>query len=167
MLHHLADPLLGWRTLLGLLTPGGFMRLGLYSAIARSGIAAAREIIAARGLAATGEGIRRARQELIAARDPRFDTVLCSPDFYSTSACRDLLFHVQERALTLPEIGAFLAQQRLTLLGFELGAPVLARYRAAFPDDRAMTDLANWHRFESENPDTFGGMYQFWVQKAV
>jgi hypothetical protein len=30
-----------------------------------------------------------------------------------------------------------------------------------------MTNLANWHRFESENPATFRGMYQFWVQKAA
>ena len=29
-----------------------------------------------------------------------------------------------------------------------------------------MTDLGQWHLFETENPDTFGGMYQFWVQKT-
>ena len=35
VLHHLADPWTGWRTLLSLLRPGGFMLLGLYSNIAR------------------------------------------------------------------------------------------------------------------------------------
>jgi len=28
-----------------------------------------------------------------------------------------------------------------------------------------MTDLANWHLFETENPDTFGAMYQFWIHR--
>ena len=35
VLHHLRDPLEGWRILLSLLRPGGFMRVGLYSALAR------------------------------------------------------------------------------------------------------------------------------------
>ena len=33
VLHHLADPLVGWRVLLSLLRPGGYMRVGLYSAL--------------------------------------------------------------------------------------------------------------------------------------
>jgi hypothetical protein len=28
-----------------------------------------------------------------------------------------------------------------------------------------MTDLASWDDFEREQPNTFAGMYQFWVQK--
>src|SRR5207302_1150253 len=35
VLHHLADPFVGWRTLLSLLRPGGVMLLGFYSEIAR------------------------------------------------------------------------------------------------------------------------------------
>jgi len=27
-----------------------------------------------------------------------------------------------------------------------------------------MTNLDHWHRFESENPDTFIDMYEFWIQ---
>jgi SAM-dependent methyltransferase len=165
VLHHLADPMLGWTTLLGLLKPGGFMRLGLYSALARSGIAAARRMIAERGIAATPQAIRDARQEIISGKEARFATILSSPDFYSTSGCRDLLFHVQERGLTLPEIDAFLTQHRLSFLGFELDPPALAAYRARFREDRAMTDLAKWHAFETAHPDVFGAMYQFWVQK--
>ncbi len=30
-----------------------------------------------------------------------------------------------------------------------------------------MTDLDRWHEFETKNPDTFSGMYQFWVQKHL
>ena len=35
VLHHLADPLVGWRILRKRLKPRGLMRIGLYSAIAR------------------------------------------------------------------------------------------------------------------------------------
>ena len=85
-------------------------------------------------------------------------------DFYSTSECRDLLFHVQEHRLNLPEIGRFLAEHDLKFLGFQLDAVVCRQYQTRFSADRAMTDLDLWHAFEVENPDTFLGMYQFWVQ---
>jgi hypothetical protein len=29
-----------------------------------------------------------------------------------------------------------------------------------------MTDLDRWHTLETEHPDTFSSMYQFWVQKG-
>ena len=87
-------------------------------------------------------------------------------DFFSTSECRDLLFHVQEHRLTLPQIAGFLAESGLTFLGFDLGEQEREKYRARFPDDSAMTDLACWHEFERANPDTFMGMYQFWAQAS-
>jgi hypothetical protein len=27
--------------------------------------------------------------------------------------------------------------------------------------------LRDWARLETENPDTFFGMYQFWIQKPI
>jgi hypothetical protein len=84
-------------------------------------------------------------------------------DFFSTSECRDLLFHVQEHQLTIPQIKAFLADTNLAFLGF--ANPPAQAYRARFPDDPAMTNLDHWHTFETENPLTFVNMYQFWVQK--
>src|SRR5258708_38082460 len=88
VLHHLADPWAGWRALLSLLRPGGFMLLGLYSEMARRPVLAARARIAERG----AEDIRRFRQELIQSGDPRpYASILESEDFFSLSACRDLL----------------------------------------------------------------------------
>jgi tetratricopeptide (TPR) repeat protein/2-polyprenyl-3-methyl-5-hydroxy-6-metoxy-1,4-benzoquinol methylase len=167
VLHHLADPMRGWATLTALVKPGGFMRIGLYSELGRSNVVALRAMIAERGFKATPEDIRRARQEMISGQAARFASILHSPDFFSTSACRDLLFHVQEHRLTLPQIGAFLAEHDLRLLGFELDAPTVANYRAAFPDDTTLTDLALWHRFETANPDTFRGMYNFWAWRPA
>jgi tetratricopeptide (TPR) repeat protein/2-polyprenyl-3-methyl-5-hydroxy-6-metoxy-1,4-benzoquinol methylase len=167
VLHHLADPLAGWRILLSMLRSGGFMRIGLYSKVARQDLIGARKIIAQRSYRASPEDIRLCRQELISFGD---DTPLKRatemPDFFSTSACRDLLFHVQEHQFTLPEISTFLNQNRLQFLGFETQGRVRQGYRCRFPDDQTMTDLNRWHVFETENPAIFVGMYQFWTQKT-
>lgn len=160
VLHHLADPLAGWRVLLSLLRPGGFMNLGFYSETGRRNLAPMRAFISNKGYGATANEIRQCRQELIDAE--LFEK---SSDFFSVSACRDLLFHVQEHRLTLPEIDGFLRENGLAFLGFEIDSDVLNAYKLRVPDDQAATNLEQWHIFENENPDTFVGMYQFWVQK--
>jgi 2-polyprenyl-3-methyl-5-hydroxy-6-metoxy-1,4-benzoquinol methylase len=168
VLHHLADPFLGWRILLSRLRPGGFMALGFYSEIARRHVVTARELIAGRGYAGTPDDIRRFREELT-AKDLSGELQWLSrqSDFYSTSACRDLLFHVQEHRLTLGQIESFLTESGLQFIGFELDPRALHQYRARFTDDPSGTNLRNWTRFEAENPDTFVGMYQFWIQKPI
>jgi tetratricopeptide (TPR) repeat protein/2-polyprenyl-3-methyl-5-hydroxy-6-metoxy-1,4-benzoquinol methylase len=168
VLHHLADPFMGWRTLLSLLRPGGFMRLGFYSELARRHVVKAREIIAARGYGSTPDDIRRFRQDLT-VKDLSVELQWLSnvSDFYSTSDCRDLLFHVQEHRLTLDQIESFLAEFGLKFIGFLLDPRVLNQYRARFADDAPGTNLRNWARFEADNPDTFVGMYQFWIQQPI
>ena len=164
VLHHLDDPAQGWRVLVSLLRPGGFMHVGLYSALARADIRAARAFIAERGYEGSADDIRRCRQELLACADGTpLKNVARYPDFFTTSECRDLLFHVQEHQLTIPQIATFLRENNLAFLGFTGQMP--HEYRKRFPEDRAATDLARWHVFEIENPATFTGMYQFWVQK--
>ena len=166
VLHHLADPLAGWRALLSMLRPGGVMKVGLYSDTARRDFAAARDLIAERGYQATADDIRRFRQDVFDAADGTpLKSVTMIQDFYSLSECRDLVFHVQEHRLTLPEIGAFIAENNLQFLGFDIELNVRRDYARQFPGDVAMTDLAQWHRFEIDNPSTFIKMYQFWIQK--
>jgi tetratricopeptide (TPR) repeat protein/2-polyprenyl-3-methyl-5-hydroxy-6-metoxy-1,4-benzoquinol methylase len=166
VLHHLADPWVGWRALLSLLRPGGFMLLGLYSEMARRPVLRARARIAEWGFGDRAEDIRSFRQKLIQSCDPRpYASILESEDFFSLSACRDLLFHVQEQRMTLAEVARFTQSHNLRLLGFELEDAVLAAYRKRFPQDRAATDLACWEAFEADHPGLFGGMYIFWVQK--
>jgi 2-polyprenyl-3-methyl-5-hydroxy-6-metoxy-1,4-benzoquinol methylase len=168
VLHHLADPFMGWRILLSRLRPGGFMQLGFYSRLARRYVFEVREFIAARGYASTPEEIRRLRRDLaIEGRDGALQWLSKLPDFYSTSDCRDLAFHVQEHCLTLDQIESFLSESGLHFLGFELDSPVLQQYRIRFPGDPAAINLRNWARFEADNPDTFFGMYQFWIQRPI
>jgi len=168
VLHHLADPFMGWQTLLSRLRPGGFMSLGFYSELARRHVVKAREFIGARGYASTPDGIRRLRQDLM-VKDMGAELQWLSmvSDFYSTSDCRDLLFHVQEHRLTLGQIESFLAEFGLQFIGFQLDPRALHQYRARFNDDPSCTNLRNWARFEADNPDTFVGMYQFWIQRPI
>lgn len=168
VLHHLADPWQGWSTLLSLLRPGGFMKVGLYSEVGRRNVVRIREFIADRGYSASAQDIRRCRQELLAlGQQEGYGDILRSPDFYSISACRDLLFHVQEHRMTWLEIDAFINARGLRLVGLEVDLEVLAAYRERFPQDQLALDLHNWHLFESERPHTFSGMYQFWVQSGA
>jgi len=163
VLHHLGDPIAGWRVLLGLLRPGGFMHMGLYSELARRDIVAARAVILEQGYRPTVDDIRRCRQELL---NSSLNGVAKAGDFFSTSECRDLLFHIQERRLTIPQIKSFIAENDLKFIGFEFAPQVMQRYRDIFGGDRFVRDLDRWHAFETQRPDTFTGMYQFWIQKS-
>jgi SAM-dependent methyltransferase len=163
VLHHLADPIQGWRALLGLLRPGGFMFVGLYSEAGRRAVVAARDFIAARGYRTTPDDIRAFRHDAIAAGLP-LGNLLTSPDFFSLSGCRDLFFHVQEHRLSVPQIKTFVRENDLTFLGFRVDPQALAAFRRRFPA-AAPADLDCWHAFETEYPQTFSAMYQFWVRK--
>lgn len=163
VLHHMADPLQGWRILLSLVRPGGLMHLGLYSESGRRDVIAARQFIAERGYGSSPSEIRRCREALV---ETPLRSVARFADFFNTSECRDLLFHVQETRATIPQIKAFLAEQGLRFLGFEFDAATQQKFRAQFSGAGwSPTDLDRWHAIETEHPDTFAGMYQFWVQK--
>lgn len=170
VLHHLADPMAGWRILLSLLRPGGLMYLGFYSELARRHIVAARNFIAERGYDASNtEDIRLCRQDIMnlmtAEDNTQIRPLALSGDFYATSACRDLIFHVQEHRYTLRQLKESLEELGLDFIGFHLEQNIKKQYREKFPGDPSETNLDCWNTFENGNPDTFAGMYQFWVQK--
>jgi SAM-dependent methyltransferase len=168
VLHHLADPWAGWRTLLSLLRPGGIMLVGLYSQLARRAIVEARSLIADRGYRPIPDDIRRCREEIMAADDgSALKSVIQWNDFFAISECRDLLFHAQEQRTTLREIKTFLAANRVQFSGFMLDPATLQRFVTRFPEPAALTDLDRWHDFEVQEPGTFAAMYQFCVQKPA
>ena len=166
VLHHMRDPLAGWRVLASMLRPNGLMHIALYSTAARRHITAARNFVAANALPPTPEGIRHGRAALLAMPEGAPErSVTKLWDFWTMSECRDLLFHVQEHTFDVPQIAAYLTESGFDFLGFEPPAHVSRGYAKRFPADPAKTDLANWNLFEQENPDSFISMYQFWVQK--
>jgi 2-polyprenyl-3-methyl-5-hydroxy-6-metoxy-1,4-benzoquinol methylase len=169
VLHHLGDPLVGWKVLVDLLRPGGLMNLGLYSETARQYIVAGRSLIAEKGYTTSHEDIRQCRQDVITRTengDLNLEKLLDRRDFYSLSECRDLLFHVQEHRFTLPQIESALKSLKLEFLGFEMrDQNVMRKFKETYPKKSALTSLPQWHKFELNNPDTFWGMYQFWCRK--
>lgn len=76
-----------------------------------------------------------------------------------------MLFNVVEHRFTIPEIAAFLDEQRLSFLGFERDPKSVEKFRQQFPDAGALLDLEYWDSFEAANPLTFRNMYQFSVCK--
>ena len=167
VLHHLADPWAGWKILLSLLRPGGVMQVGLYSETARQNVVAARAFIAERGYRPDPAGIRRCRADIIAADDPVLKSVVQWEDFFTIGECRDLLFHVQEHRITLPQIKSFLAANGVQFSGFIPVPSQLRTFAARFPEQSAQLDLDCWHALEADVPDLFAAMYQFWVRKPA
>lgn len=165
VLHHLADPWAGWTILLSLLRPGGAMQVGLYSELGRDNIVAARAFIAKQGYRPTPRDIGRCRQDIFASSDPLLTSLVRSQDFYTTSECRDLMFHAHEVRITLPEIKTFLIANNLSFAGFNLQTAALRKFIKRFPKREALTDLDCWHVFERDEPQTFRGMYQFEIGK--
>ncbi|MGH6718252.1 MAG: class I SAM-dependent methyltransferase [Alphaproteobacteria bacterium] len=166
VLHHMADPVAGWRVLAALLRPGGALKLGLYSQRARIHIDMAITDARSHGEEPTPAGIRAFRRRLMMAEPTGWVAALARyRDFYSTGQCRDMVFHVQEHRFTPLGLQAALAEVGLAFKGFQLPGAVLAAYARRFPDDPAGLDLGRWDEFEQANPDTFVAMYQFWCQK--
>jgi len=178
VLHHMADPLQGWRTIADRLRPGGVMLVGLYSGRARTGIELAQRYVAAHGYAATPADVRRFRHDILTAllhSAPSLELaavaqsgITAYQDFYSVSMCRDLLFHVQERQMRIDDIAQMTAALELRFLGFVFPSDgPLSLYRAMYPGDPNGLNLANWKEFEDKYPDTFINMYAFQVQKPI
>ena len=168
VLHHMEDPVAGWTVLCGMLEPEGLMNIGLYSERARAVIVKARLVVEKLGIGDDAGSIRRFRHDVMSGRYGDMLTPLTRiNDFYSLSGCRDLIFHVQETRYTLPQIDAIRRDLGLEFMGFETMKPVVANaYRQSFPDDPAMTDLANWDLFEAKNPGLFLNMYNMWFRGA-
>ena len=163
VLHHLGDPLAGWRVLVDLLEPDGFMRIGLYSRAARASVREAAKLASDLGVPRTPEGIRSLRKAImdLPATHPARG-VMSFGDFFSLYGCRDLILNVQEHTFSIAEIERSLEQLGLEFLAMHPEPATLRSFAARFPGREAARDLRCWARLEDEIPGTFKGMYQFW-----
>ena len=165
-LHHMSDPIEGFKVLYDLLKPNGFLRIGLYSEIARMHIVEAREIIKKRKIIVSNENIKKFRQEIINEKlGKNLQKVFNTSDFYSLSMVRDLFFHVQELRFTIPQISKIIKDFNLEFLGFYIKDSYKRKFSRMFPEDIKNLSLDNWNQFEKDNPDIFFNMYQFWMRK--
>ena len=148
------------------------MAISLYSELARKQIVAAREIITKEHIIPNSKNIRNFRRRILKHEmGELLYNISKTEDFYSTSACRDLLFHYMEHRFTLPQINQILHDLNLDFIGFSFysfepgSSNAKDLYRARFPEDRDMTNLALWDQFETLRPHTFRKTYNFWCQK--
>lgn len=163
VIHHMADPAAGLAALVACLKPGGWLRLGLYSRTARWAVNEVRAANADQETINDADTLRRLRQDMLVDPGPVSKRLRQLRDFYSLSEFRDLLFHVQEHQFDIPDIESLLARHGLVFAGMSFATGQEHQHFAArFADDPQQRSLANWQRFEAENPDTFAGMYNFW-----
>ncbi len=166
VLHHMDNPMAGWRVLCHMLKPGGLMKIALYSEIGRKAIVQVRDFIAKQGYKSTADDIRQCRQDILASDSDAKNTLLDSTDFFSLSDCRDLIFHIQEHRFTLLQIEQYLTDLGLEFIDFETTeSQKFNRQRNAINQGDKGDRLKNWHAYEQKNPSTFAGMYQFWCRK--
>lgn len=166
VLHHLPDPLEGWRQLARLLAKDGIMQVALYRGAGRRHCAAARTRSREIDLGSAPADIRAFRHHVFAnAARTDLRELLSIGDFYSMSGCRDLIFHARERDYDLEEIGASLDHLGLDFLGLQVPFPVQRRFSNRFKDVGAQRSLDDWETFEAESPDAFDALYRFWCRR--
>jgi tetratricopeptide (TPR) repeat protein/SAM-dependent methyltransferase len=166
VLHHLRNPIDGWRVLVKILKPGGLMRIGLYSQNARRHIERFRDKYSMNKEHVTTSEIRAFRRTILSMSNSDYKKLCQAPDFYTTSSLRDLVFHVQEHRFNTFELDNMLGELGLEFCGFVFDdSRLIDQFEQRFPGIGSKRDLKKWGVFEEENPLVFSAMYQFYCQK--
>jgi len=110
VLHHLADPEAGLKSLHGALKPDGALHLMLYAPYGRTGIYMLQEFCRRVGVQASDEGIRDLITALKALPPghPLENLLRQAPDFRQEAALADALLHPQDRAYSVPQLFDFI-----------------------------------------------------------
>ena len=140
------------------------MLIGLYSEKARMHISQIKNKINKLKLQTNAKNIIKFRKDLFKKNNIQWDYIKSSPDFYTVSGVRDLLFHVQEHQFTISKIKEYLEQLGLIFLGFE-DKIVIEKFKKIYTNKVDLYNLNKWEEYEKSNPRIFAGMYQFWCKK--
>lgn len=163
VLHHLRDPITGWKRLLERLSPKGVMRIDLYSRYARESVTRAKaEIAQIFNEMPSLEKMRIFRQAQIAKN--KETQLFLFRDFFNASEYRDLIFHSQETQYDLMQIKDILSALDLRFVAMHAEANKQQIFRKEFPDGNIL-DIELWHQVENRNPHLFYDMYAFWCAR--
>ena len=165
VLHHMENPMAGWKVLTDCLKPGGLMSIGLYSELARQDIVKIRDEIRELGIGSSDNEIKAFRNMIMTSDKDHHISALGFSDFYCLSELKDLLFHVQEHRFTIPQIQDYLDKLGLTFCGFET-KEIVSHFSDKNKSKEDLYNLDKWQAYEEANPRAFGAMYQFWCQKV-
>jgi len=164
VLHHMDDPMTGWKALVDCLKPSGLMNIGLYSELARQDIVKIRQEINQAGIGSSDAEMKFFREAIIGSDKEHHKMIRTCTDFYSLSMFRDLLFHIKEHRFTIPRIKDYLDELGLKFCGF--GSTKIVLDFKLKNGHKDQYNLDEWHLYEEANPNTFAEMYQFWCQKV-
>ena len=165
VLHHMDDPFAGWRTLVECLSMNGLLKIGLYSEKARQHITKIHKEIDYLDVKSDEKAMKIFRNKLACSDKQHHKIIVESSDFYNLSEFRDLLFHVREHHFSIPQIREILLELGLEFCGFE-SYNIVNKFKLENSGQNDCCNLEKWDVFETKNPRTFGGMYQFWCQKV-
>ena len=142
----------------------GLILIGLYSEKARKNIADIRMHIMKFKIETHKKSIINFRKEILSDEKSYWNNIKYSPDFYSLSGVRDLLFHVKEHRYTIPKLNKIMKKLNLKFIGFE-DTFVVGQFKNIFNNTNDLYELKKWESFENKNQRIFSGMYQFWCQQ--
>ena len=165
VLHHMDNPFKGWEILTSCLNNDSLMLIGLYSEKARQHIIQIKNKINKLKIQSNYKNIIKFRKDLIENDSDQWNLIKSSPDFYTVSGVRDLLFHAQEHRFTIKLIKEYLNKLGLIFLGFE-DKMVKEKFKKNYTNNFDLYNLDKWEIFEKNNPRIFAGMYQFWCMKS-
>ena len=165
VIHHMESPIEGLKCLLSVLKKDGFIKLGLYSEIARRNIIQFQRRNPIDNINITEEKIQHYRSKILDTNNKDDKSLMIFNDFYTMSDFRDMVFHVNEHNFNISKIKNMLKQVNLDFCGFSgfttLGNSFINNLGKKFN----RYDLNEWEKIEPHEPDLFKGMYQFWSQK--
>ena len=165
VIHHMESPIEGLKCLLSVLKKDGFIKLGLYSEIARRNIIQFQRRYPIDHINITEEKIQHYRSQILDTSNKDDKSLMIFNDFYTMSDFRDMVFHVNEHNFNISKIKNLLKQVNLDFCGFSgfttLGNSFINNLGKKFN----RYDLNDWEKIEPQEPDLFKGMYQFWSQK--
>src|ERR1700730_18329317 len=147
VLHHLADPDVGLRSLRNVLVPNGAMQLMVYATYGRAGIYMMQEYCRLLGIGATQEELRDLDTTIgaLSPDHPIAGVARRATDFRNPDALADALLHPQDRAYTVPQIYAWLERCGLSFGRWFEQAPYL-------PQCGAMASMPHVARLASLPP---------------
>ncbi len=164
VLHHMQNPVEGLKALANQLKPGGVIKVALYSGQARVAVTELRKLLNNK-LPKSEDEIRLLREALLQNALPGlWEELFKSPDFYSLSGCRDLIFHAQEHVFNVLDLPMFLQSAGIQWLGM-LAPQNSAEIVKKTGKQAGELSVHEWHKIEQENTNLFAGMYQFYGVK--
>ena len=129
VLHHMDVPSDGLNALLNVLKQPGYLKLGLYSQIARKDIINIRKYLKENDIGTSTENIINFRHKVISGELKEFNNLTKRGDFYSTSSCRDLCFNAKEHRFNINQLIEIIKMNKLEFMGFQVPNTIQLLYK--------------------------------------